>query len=50
MMSGMQVVECKLLTVSDIISQQRLEVVHLLKIDVERAELEVLRCASLARR
>ncbi len=45
MMSGKQSVECKLLTVSDIIAQRRLEVVHLLKIDVEGAEAKVLRGA-----
>jgi len=43
MMSGKRTVGCKLLTVSDIIRQQRVDVIHLLKIDVERAELDVLK-------
>ena len=42
MMRGSQEIKCRLITVSDIITSERLEKVDLLKIDVERAEKEVL--------
>jgi hypothetical protein len=41
-MSGKRIIDCNLLSVSDVIQQKGLDVVNLLKIDVERAELDVL--------
>ena len=43
MLSGKQQFTCKLVTVSELIRQHQLKGVDLLKVDVERAEVEVLR-------
>lgn len=43
MLSGAQRLACPLVSVSQLIRQHRLAAVDLLKVDVERAELEVLR-------
>lgn len=43
MLAKRQQVTCELTSVSAVIRQQQLDRVHLMKIDVERAELHVLR-------
>ncbi|KAK9836717.1 hypothetical protein WJX74_006609 [Apatococcus lobatus] len=43
MLAKKQQVSCELTSVSEVIRQQQLDRVHLMKIDVERAELDVLR-------
>ena len=43
LMAGKELIECRMCTVSEIIEENKLERVVLLKIDVERAEVGVLR-------
>lgn len=41
-MSGRQTINCRMCTISDVISRYELEQVDLLKVDAERGELDIL--------